>query len=80
MGDKVEGEVGIPQMQRLKGNHTHAEGARSAIAMSSLLDHSGDVIILLSLYVWFESNKLNPTNLPHRMVLTKPKRLQLSTA
>lgn len=55
MGDKVwtsiEGEVGILQVQHLKGNHTHAEGARSAIAMSSLLDHSGDVIILLSLHV-----------------------------
>lgn len=55
MGDKVwtsiEGEVGIPQVQHLKGNHTHAEGARSDIAMSSLLDHSGDVIILLSLHV-----------------------------
>lgn len=55
MGDKVwtsvEGEVGIPQVQHLKGKHTHAEGTRSDIAMSSLLDHSGDVIILLSLHV-----------------------------
>lgn len=52
---------------------------KAPLSCPLLLAHRGAVIIL-GFCSLFESNKLNLTNPPHWMVLTEPKRLQLSAA